>query len=43
MRVFGGHRPVDERARHVAVAQGRFAVLSPPNSIRSSLSPMHIG
>ena len=28
MRVFGGHRPVDERARRVAVAQGRFAVLS---------------
>jgi len=28
MRVLGGHRPVDERARRVAVAQGRFAVLS---------------
>lgn len=28
MRVFGGHRPVDERARRVAVTQRRFAVLS---------------
>jgi hypothetical protein len=28
MRVFSGHRPVDERTRRVAVAQGRFAVLS---------------
>ena len=28
MRVFGGHRPVDERALCVAVAQGRFAGLT---------------